>query len=399
MQVKRKQGQWSESAVRVLRERYLKKDETGQPVETPDELCWRVATAVAAAEDNWSTISGKTSDQMSEAFYDLLIESKFLPNSPTLMNAGKGNNLQLSACYVVPVDDSLTGIFDAVKNAAIIHQSGGGCIAGDAHIFTTFCGIEAIATLYERVRATGKKEQSQGDHAIIDVADMGIQTMALNPERGTYELAQITHLWRYDVPLADQIRVRCANGLTVTTSRWHPFMVFDGLRLVERRASELRPGDILPTPNASVRQQWPHTHYQDVAGVHMDEEIAWLLGYYLSHRSSGRDETPDHQLHQGEPGWYCSDESTTPLERARDILAQRFNVDTQVQQDPRGLYCLAATDAGFTARFRNLLHLTPDSKDKLPFPETVAKSPLTVVGAFLAGLVDANGQVDCELTG
>src|SRR5690348_17559627 len=128
---------------------------------------------------------------MAERFYDVMAERKFLPNSPTLMNAGKGNNLQLSACYVVPVEDSLSGIFDAVKHAALIHQSGGGCIAGDAHVFTTFCGVEAIATLYERVCATGRIEDVRGDHAVMDVRDLDIRTMALNPEHGAYEPAQV----------------------------------------------------------------------------------------------------------------------------------------------------------------------------------------------------------------
>jgi ribonucleoside-diphosphate reductase alpha chain len=109
----------------VLRERYLLRDATGAIVETPDEMCWRVASAVAAAETQWTkdrTAVAKTAQR----FYDMMVEHRFLPNSPTLMNAGKGNNLQLSACYVVPVEDSLEGIFEAVKHAALIHQSGGG---------------------------------------------------------------------------------------------------------------------------------------------------------------------------------------------------------------------------------------------------------------------------------
>ncbi len=122
----RRQGKWSESAVRVLNERYVMKDEQGRPTETPDELVWRVARAVASAEDRWAEKSGHTSEEMAEAFYDLMVSHQFLPNSPTLMNAGKGNNLQLSACYVVPVEDSLAGIFGAIKDAALIHQSGGG---------------------------------------------------------------------------------------------------------------------------------------------------------------------------------------------------------------------------------------------------------------------------------
>jgi ribonucleoside-diphosphate reductase alpha chain len=119
-----KQGQWSESAIRVLRERYLDRS-SGQVSETPEEMCWRVASAIAAAEVTW----GKTQEQVHEVasqFYDLIVDGYFLPNSPTLMNAGKDNGLQFSACFVLPVGDSMDEIFEAVKRAAIIHKSGGG---------------------------------------------------------------------------------------------------------------------------------------------------------------------------------------------------------------------------------------------------------------------------------
>ncbi len=109
--------------MRVLRERYLVKRD-GVPVETPDEMCWRVASAIAEAEGRWDGYT--TIVEHAEAFYDILIDRKFLPNSPTLMNAGTGNGLQFSACYVLPVGDSIPEIFDTLKNAAIIHQSGGG---------------------------------------------------------------------------------------------------------------------------------------------------------------------------------------------------------------------------------------------------------------------------------
>ncbi|MDQ2784171.1 MAG: adenosylcobalamin-dependent ribonucleoside-diphosphate reductase, partial [Chloroflexota bacterium] len=114
-------GTWSEPAVRVLRERYLwKKD--GQYLEDEDGLCWRVATAVAQAEANYGGDVYETAAQ----FYEVLVTGKFLANSPTLMNAGKDNGLQLSACFVIPVPDTIEGIFDAVKYAAVIHKSGGG---------------------------------------------------------------------------------------------------------------------------------------------------------------------------------------------------------------------------------------------------------------------------------
>ncbi len=118
-----KEGIWSESALRVLRERYLNKRD-GEVVETPDEMCWRVATAVAAAERTWG--DQEVASRYAREFYDILVDQKFMPNSPTLMNAGTGNGLQYSACYVLPVGDSIDEIFDTLKNAAIIHQSGGG---------------------------------------------------------------------------------------------------------------------------------------------------------------------------------------------------------------------------------------------------------------------------------
>ncbi|HEV8437837.1 MAG TPA: ribonucleotide reductase N-terminal alpha domain-containing protein [Methylomirabilota bacterium] len=119
-----KVGHWSEAALRVLRERYLSR-EGGTVTETPEELCWRVAQAIAAAEGRFGRSAAAVSE-VADAFYDMMVEGYFLPNSPTLMNAGKGNELQYSACYVLPVGDSMPEIFDSVKAAAIIHKSGGG---------------------------------------------------------------------------------------------------------------------------------------------------------------------------------------------------------------------------------------------------------------------------------
>jgi len=120
-----KVGQWTEPALRVLRERYLLRDERGEVVETPEEMCWRVAQSIAAGEARYGR-SPAAVREVAEAFYDMMVDGYFIPNSPTLMNAGKGNGLQYSACYVLPVGDSMEEIFDSVKAAAIIHKSGGG---------------------------------------------------------------------------------------------------------------------------------------------------------------------------------------------------------------------------------------------------------------------------------
>jgi ribonucleoside-diphosphate reductase alpha chain len=119
-----KMGRWSEPALRVLRERYLAREQ-GQVRETPEEMCWRVALAIAGAETRFGRTPAAVSE-VAAAFYDMMVDGYFLPNSPTLMNAGKDNALQYSACYVLPVGDSMEEIFESVKAAAIIQQSGGG---------------------------------------------------------------------------------------------------------------------------------------------------------------------------------------------------------------------------------------------------------------------------------
>ena len=110
----------------VLAKRYLRKGLDGQPVETPEGLFWRVAWAIAAEEAKYekSPYAGRI-EELARQFYDLMTSYRFLPNSPTLMNAGTDLG-QLAACFVLPVGDSMEDIFDAVKNAALIHKSGGG---------------------------------------------------------------------------------------------------------------------------------------------------------------------------------------------------------------------------------------------------------------------------------
>jgi ribonucleoside-diphosphate reductase alpha chain len=118
-------GDWTEQALRVLEERYLVRDAKGKVVETPEQMVWRVSWEIASAEARWGA-DKKEVTQNARAFYNLLVNREFLPNSPTLMNAGTGNMLQYSACFVLPVEDSLVGIFDAIKYQALIHQTGGG---------------------------------------------------------------------------------------------------------------------------------------------------------------------------------------------------------------------------------------------------------------------------------
>jgi ribonucleoside-diphosphate reductase alpha chain len=111
----------TENALEVLTHRYLLKDEEGNVKETPEGMLRRVAKAIASAEG----LYGGVPKEWEEIFLNLMANLKFLPNSPTLMNAGKDIG-QLAACFVLPVEDSMNSIFDTLKNAALILQSGGG---------------------------------------------------------------------------------------------------------------------------------------------------------------------------------------------------------------------------------------------------------------------------------
>ena len=118
----------SPNAITVLEKRYLIKDDAGRPIETPEDLFWRVARTIAEADRRYGVPVGAV-EETAQAFYGLMANRQFVPNSPTLMNAGRPLG-QLSACFVLPVDDALSngksGIYDTLRAMALVHQSGGG---------------------------------------------------------------------------------------------------------------------------------------------------------------------------------------------------------------------------------------------------------------------------------
>jgi ribonucleoside-diphosphate reductase alpha chain len=112
------------NSIKVLERRYLKKDKNGKVDETPEELFWRVAEVISSADKNYGATESERK-KTTEEFYEMMAKLEFMPNSPTLMNAGRPLG-QLSACFVIPIEDTMESIFTAVKDTALIHKSGGG---------------------------------------------------------------------------------------------------------------------------------------------------------------------------------------------------------------------------------------------------------------------------------
>ncbi len=126
----------SPNAITVLERRYLVKDDQGRPVEQPEDLFWRVARTVAEPDGRYGA-SDKAVEGLAETFFELMATRVWMPNSPTLMNAGRPLG-QLSACFVLPVDDCLSngqsGIYDTLRAMALVHQSGGGTGFSFSHL-------------------------------------------------------------------------------------------------------------------------------------------------------------------------------------------------------------------------------------------------------------------------
>ena len=181
---------FSENSIRVLESRYLIKNEEGKPTELPEDLFKRVAKAISAPS--------KDASKKENIFFNMMLNQEFMPNSPTLMNAGMPLGM-LSACFVLPIGDSMEEIFDAVKFGAIIHKMGGGTGYSFSNLrpkndfvqstsgVSCFTGDQKVLTQRGLIEIQHIKENSDyaftknGKHRIIELFNNGLKKSSYYP--------------------------------------------------------------------------------------------------------------------------------------------------------------------------------------------------------------------------
>jgi len=401
----------SENSLKILERRYLAKNEKRELIETPEEMFRRVASNIASAE----ALYGGDVERIEQEFYDIMTSFKFLPNSPTLMNAGRELQ-QLSACFVIPIDDSIDSIFDAVKYTALIHKSGGGTgfafsrLRPKNDVVRTTGGIASGPISFMKVLNTSTEVIKQGGclvpntlvfsnkgllrlDELVDEKVKGWQEHDLKVATDNGEKISPRG---YNNGVVSVLRVTTEQEINLTGTPNHKVKVMTDEGAVWRQLSDLRPGDAILVKlgqhkGHTQKLKHPEIQHHNQKEIEfpsvLDEPLAFLLGLLAGDGfvASG---LKDYRI-----GFSISHDSYL-IEELPEFLQKMFPgiyVQRMQKDDDASVNFIVSSRS--LKEFLVLNNLSKEESHKVSVPLLIRKSPPSVVGAYLRGLFEADGTI------
>jgi ribonucleoside-diphosphate reductase alpha chain len=353
------------NAVKVLESRYLRKDENGKIIETPSQMFRRVAQNIASAEKVYKpTISDDEIFEIGAKFYKMMANLEFLPNSPTLMNAGAPLQ-QLSACFVLPIEDSMESIFEAVKNTAIIHQ----CLTRETRVMTN----EGLVNI----------DQVKNKTSVL--TDEGVFLVDGVHKNGKQEVYQL----------------ETEHGFLIEGTKKHKFLIVsENGDYIWKEMSELKKGDWtvlksgewlgqatdLPKFDYSSKQGRNKTSFKAKLyplPFQLTPELAQLVGFYMGDGSNHRDGIR----------FSVGKDNFDIIEKIRDLSKTIFGADiVSVSRCKNGSFEASLLSVQIKEWF-DFLGFLKESSLKAFIPRLILGGSEATIGGFLRGLFTADGCI------